>query len=1547
MTSPYAPENPFAPRQRTYAPENPFAQRREEEEEERGLLGRIAGAASTTLGPLFRTAVEGMAFAGPTGAAPSRGGPSPRERMEEVERLNLEEERKLGRDYPLTSLGLGLGGAVTRYGIATALGGPFAAGALGAAESAASRPEESLAGLAATGAGALDMPEAQRRLQNIAESPVGRTVTDIVGGEAIGRTVGGAIQLGRRLRRPPPSAEQQLTANLAAVRSTRGEPAASPLSRNLLPAPKTPVRDMTPEQELTAGLGAVRSARGEPLASQLPPRGLPAPAYPLPEEFPRALPAPKFPPESPRFRTRTVAEERAALAEQQLRDARNLDEAIAARQQAWEAEQAARVRALEEEPSRFPGSPSFRPPTPPPTVRGLREALEERQSQLARIGQAREARELKVRIDFLDEMRRPWDELTPEQQRQFETFMTYAESRKAQGLVSGVSEGGPALLKVRTRELRQLAAMEAWYKMPEASRTQFVEALQRESQAARLGEMETMWRRALAELQQTPLDQIVIINPQTGREVTVAAALKRTKNHPARFEAEAFLDEMDAALREINEGIVSGRGRSPALPSRFGEVPTAAKAAEMPPVAAPLAERQAERAAGAAGRRRSEQELMRLRNRLGAADPALMTEFARVLGGAAVGGVVGATAAETPEERNRFILGGALTGAGLTGAGRLASRAAGSEQFNEALESIVERAGKKSAAAPTATPFRATPETVEGVTISGVKRGMPTPPALDASKAGRPLSPAAEAIVDEDRKLLMRLNLAPDLQDRLAPRIAEIRATAGQARTWQEESREAARLLNTQRGNLAQIAPKNMTGAQGLAIASLVRENTEVISRNLDALRALDPTDVNGKLALQDQIDDLDKQNVALLSTIMAGRREQGRALNANKILANLTSDPTYWLLKAERVKGADMLTQEQRIEITNLLNKGEAGREQLLQYIASLRKTSWLGQGAQLRRAGLLTALAGRIRDVISTGDNVLVRPILRVPGAATDALAARYIAGKLGGPAAQYRAMTTPRLQEFRAMAKGAKEGMQQAVESLGLEYVRRGDFKNLGEFIRAAQLDPDLLRRMDIPQQINIDSFFPGTKANLFADFYQKYVMRFSGASDRIFRGAAYRGALDEGARVQAVREGLSGAALEKRVKQLLTAPPDDLVADAVLQSEYATFVNDGSLSRGVSAVMGILSTEAEKGIKAGAEVEAALNTIFPFRRTPANLMTRIAEATPGLGAAMFAKRASNWLGAISKAALESNQSPELLRAVRQEQRRMIETLTLQGTGIGLLALGFYLYDQGVLSGDLPDDAAGREQWALEGKKPNSILINGQWFPIGQIAPYGNIVSMAASMKQSAEREGESGDLGDMLSRAPMAAVRGVLNQPMVTGPKEMLEAATGGAREQERYKRSLAGSFVPSGLAQAARADEVVREPQTIVEAIQSRIPGAARGVPARLNIFGEPMRSASTIGLMYDDLRRADRTVAEMARVGAEVGPIQKWRNEPFDQYQMRQRDAGQRTRVALNQLFSSAYYLSASEKDKRDMIAKEVERSRATSTRALQARGIREPERRR
>jgi len=1591
VTAPYSPDNPFAPKGGGYSPDNPFAPK-----ENRGLVGRAIGATSTALGPLLQTIAEGMAYAGPTGApAPTRG-PTPRQRMEEVTRAYettvASERERLAQDYPKTSLGLGLGGALGRYAIASRI--PGGAYALGAAEAAASKPEESIASLLSRGAGMVGAEGAAGALQRTAESPIGRALTDIGFGAAVDLGVGAyrGFAGARRAKKQATKDQQDLTEALAAVRATRGEPMATPITRQL-PGPSDDFVQMGEtvqrsarevQQELTGGLAAVRGARGEPMATSIV-RELPAPSgYVMPESLPKALPAPKFPPESPRFRTRTVGEERAALAEQQLRDAKNLDEAIAARQAEWEATQARTVKALEEEPSRFPGSPTFQPPPPKLTPRSLREGLEERATKLAAMGEKRQAAELQRRIDFLDEMRKPWDELTDAQKRQFETFMTYYESRKAQGLVPA-AEGATRkqFVKAQNRALRQLTAMEGWFSLPEAQRGQFLEAMQQGSLARRMEGMENEWQKAVADFRMTPLDQIVIINPATGREVTIAAALKRPKSHPARFEAEAFMDELYTATRELTEGTTSGRGRTPFFESRIGERPTARAAAELPPVPPSEAERKAARAAGEPERRKVERSLYQqlggkaydigglvgevgriglreARNRIGAADPALITAVARTFGGAAVGGVTGASMGETPEERLSLGLGGALVGAGMAAgipALRGGAEAAG-VKLNEALEDIAEVAARKRMRAPGGRPFEATPEGLTEIGVAGVKRGMPVPEAVTASRVGAPLTAAADAVVQEDRKLLQRLGLPPDLQDMLAPRIAAIRSGMGEVQSWQTVSREAAKLLNTQRENLANIAPKNMTGAQGLAIASLVRENTETIGSKLAAIKALDPSNSAGRLALEKEIADLDTETASLLSTIMAGRKAQAQALNANKILANLTSDPTYWLIRGQRVKGALELTQEERTNIANLLNKGEAGRGELLQYLASLRKTSWLGQAAQMRRAFFLTGLSGRIRDVISTGNTVLVAPILRAGGgAAADALVSRYIAGKLGGTAAQYRTTAMPRKEEFVAMWNGAKKGVKQAVDMLGLEMVRRGQFKDLAEFTRAVQVDPDLLSRMDIPQQINITSLFPGMPgANMLADVFQKYTMKVAGASDRIFRGAAYAGSLDEAARLQAAREGLTGAKATERVRELLLRPTDEMVADAILQSEILTFTNEGSLASAISHSGAIFSRFGEKGIRAGAATEAGVNIALPFRRTPANIATRVAEFTPGPGTLMLIKRAMNLNADIAAAALESKQmgkiSPERLRTMRQEQRRLVQTLTSQASGVGLLALGMYLYDQGILTGDMPSSDKEREQWALENKKPNSILIGNQWFPLGQIAPFGNIITMAASVMQNAElEERRTLGFGGVLARAPLAAPRSILNQPMVTGPQQMLEAGTGGAREQERFARGMAGSIVPSAIAQIARSEAlgggVVREPQTALQAILSRIPGAQELVPERLNIFGEPMTTGTSIGLMSRDLRRADKTVAELARAGAEVDAIQKWRDEPFEQYQMRQRLAGQNTRMALNQLFMEPYYLAATDNEKRELISDYVKQARKYTTEYLKARGIREPEKRR
>ena len=134
---------------------------------------------------------------------------------------------------------------------------------------------------------------------------------------------------------------------------------------------------------------------------------------------------------------------------------------------------------------------------------------------------------------------------------------------------------------------------------------------------------------------------------------------------------------------------------------------------------------------------------------------------------------------------------------------------------------------------------------------------------------------------------------------------------------------------------------------------------------------------------------------------------------------------------------------------------------------------------------------------------------------------------------------------------------------------------------------------------------------------------------------------------------------------------------------------------------------------------------------------------------------------------------------------------------------------------------------------------------------------------------------------------------------------------------------------------------------MLQAALSRIPGLQNVAPERLNIFGEPMQTGTRMGFASTDLRRADRTVAEMARVGAKEGPVQKWRDEPIEQYQMRQRLAGQNTRMALNQLFMSPYYIAATDNEKRELISDYVKQARDYTTESLKAQGIREPEKKR
>jgi hypothetical protein len=879
-----------------------------------------------------------------------------------------------------------------------------------------------------------------------------------------------------------------------------------------------------------------------------------------------------------------------------------------------------------------------------------------------------------------------------------------------------------------------------------------------------------------------------------------------------------------------------------------------------------------------------------MRSRRGAAAGDLLSSLTGGVGG----GLYGAATGETEEERLARALAFGTAGAGLgLGASRFfrGGDAAIGQDIREAERTIVR----------------------------GVRDGAASPP-----KTGAPM-----ADFPKNRRPLVGRSgveaLDPAEKVLLESRIREIEPTITRPKTEADVRREAQQILGSKSmTELLALNPERTTAAESLATLTLHRDLRKQVLDNVERLKTA--TDADEIAELTDNIESLDTLSAKFLSRIMNADTAAGRSLAARRFMAKDITDPTYWYIKASRVKGGDILSDAEKLQIDKLSR--EANPEKLLQYLASIQKSSKLEQVASLRSTGLLTAFPGRLRDLISTSANYVSTVAQRYPGALADAMAAKIVANRTGGAAAQYRTMLAPSRDELGDALRGARQGLIDAANSMGYNAAKQGGLEGWVNAIRQAEIDPEMAKRLEVPSLVNIDMFSGrlGEKANVFLDTYSKAVMRSAGVTDKIINSAALKGALNEQARLVAKRTGQS-------VEELLAKPTDEMLLNAKQAADYITFTNDGTIANGIAGAIERFAAAAEAGKKGnGALVRAGARLIMPFRRTPSNILSRALEYSPGVGTAMTAKAVRDWTKELAMASLQGV-SPELAKS----QRRMVEMLTKQATGASMFALGAMLYNNGRLTGEMPENAAEREQWSLEGKKPESILINDEWVPISRISPFGGMMTLAASVLRNAEKLDPNASTAqrtyEAATKGAEATLRSVMNQPMVTGPQEALNALTGRSERNSGspladFAGSMAGSFVPTVVAQAARAEGIQRRPENLVQEIASRIPGLQEMAPARLDIFGEPVRSGGgAVNTMLNpltstaDRRATDPLVAELSRVGANIAPMSRKKGETTEMYNYRQREAGRVIRQELAALIQTGEYRSLPAKEQRRLIA--------------------------
>jgi len=286
--------------------------------------------------------------------------------------------------------------------------------------------------------------------------------------------------------------------------------------------------------------------------------------------------------------------------------------------------------------------------------------------------------------------------------------------------------------------------------------------------------------------------------------------------------------------------------------------------------------------------------------------------------------------------------------------------------------------------------------------------------------------------------------------------------------------------------------------------------------------------------------------------------------------------------------------------------------------------------------------------------------------------------------------------------------------------------------------------------------------------------------------------------------AVMEGKTGAARAARMEELVSKPTEAIIEAGQKDAIYRTFQQElGPSGRAIAG----LRTATPGG-----------RFVIPFLRTMLNLPKVALEHTP-----------LNFIRIAYKNVIQKHQdfkggvlSDELAKPVL-------------GTMVGYLA--YDLASRGYITGSGPSDPNERRVW-LQMYQPNALKIGDQWIQYGRLDPFSTHIGMAADLAEARHRMSE-GEYENAVSKMVFSFTQNITSRTWARGMSDALNAIVEPDRYGERWIQRLAGSAVPTGIAQIARVQSPeFRKPRTVGEALKARIPGLAGQVEPLRDIFGE-------------------------------------------------------------------------------------------------------------
>lgn len=365
-------------------------------------------------------------------------------------------------------------------------------------------------------------------------------------------------------------------------------------------------------------------------------------------------------------------------------------------------------------------------------------------------------------------------------------------------------------------------------------------------------------------------------------------------------------------------------------------------------------------------------------------------------------------------------------------------------------------------------------------------------------------------------------------------------------------------------------------------------------------------------------------------------------------------------------------------------------------------------------------------------------------------------------------------------------------------------------------------------------------------------QKYtdtVFNSLAAEDRPFWHSAFARSLYDQAIAKAKNVGEGKAYIENLVKN----PTTKMIEIANTDANYATFHDKNILTNLASALKRAAQNPnnalnrklkvGRLGQLASSAGKLATEIPLPFTGVPGSIAGKIVAYSPiGL-----------MKGIAKSGAVLAGKVPELQRQAAQEVGRGV-------LGSGLIGLGAYLAQQGLITGN-PKDDKEKKQWKLENKPSNSIFINGKWRNIGSIGPQTLIALAGAKLNQA-------DNFGSYISQV----AKDQLSQTFLAGVQQPLNAITDPNRYGSSYVGNLASSFIPNAIKDVSKAfDSTARQYNSAVDYVKSGIPGVRNSMLPKQNVFGqnsnqEPSGLGAFLDLFNSKTPQGSAVISELRRL---------------------------------------------------------------------------------